>query len=83
MCVWESKKKRETFLYPWDIYKNYCNWFDKNKIIWNFSCGFSFQRERVFHINISVIVCDCYFELIVVLIILFGTQQVVSELRLE
>ena len=32
-----------------------------------------------FHINICVLVCDCYFELIIFVIILFGTQQVVSE----
>ena len=46
-------------------------------------CGFSFQRERVFHVNICVLVCDCYFELLIFMIILFGTQQVVSKLRLE
>ena len=28
-------------------------------------------------------VCDCYFGLLILLIILFGTQQVVSKLRLE
>ena len=32
-------------------------------------------RERVFHVNICVIVCNCYFGLLIFLIILFGTQQ--------
>ena len=59
--------------------ENYCNWFDNSKLIRNLSCGFSLQREKVFHVNICVLVCDCYFELLILVIILFGTQQVVLE----
>ena len=44
---------------------------------------FSLQRERVFHVNICVLVYDCYFGLLILLITLFGSQQMVSELRLE
>ena len=40
------------------------------KLIGSLSCGFSFQGERVFHVNICVLMCDCYLRLI----ILFGTQ---------
>ena len=47
-------------------------------------CSVVFPSKRKgFPRNIYVLVCDCYFELIIFLIILFGTQQVVSELRLE
>ena len=40
---------------------------------------FSLQRERVFYVNICILVCDCYFGLLILLIILLRTQQVVSE----
>ena len=33
---------------------------------------FSLQREKVFHVNICILVCDCYFRLLILLIILFG-----------
>ena len=35
------------------------------------SHGFSFQRERVFHVNICVLVCNCYFELIYIYIYIY------------
>ena len=31
-------------------------------------------RERFFHVNICVLVCDCYFGLLIFVVILFGTQ---------
>ena len=36
---------------------------------------FSFQKERVFHVNICALVYDCYFGLLILLIILFGNQH--------
>ena len=44
------------------------NWF--RFVLWIF-----LQRERIFHVNIYIFVCDCYFELIVFIIILFETQH--------
>ena len=38
------------------------------------------SRKRVFHVNIYVLVCYCYFELVILVILLFGTQQVLLEL---
>ena len=38
------------------------------------------SRKRIFHVNIYVLVCYCYFELVILVILLFGTQQVVLEL---
>ena len=44
------------------------------KLIWSFSCVFfSLQGERVFYVNIYIFVCDYYFELIILMVILFGT----------
>ena len=40
---------------------------------------FSLQRERVFYVNICILVYDYYFGLLIFVIILFGTQQVVLE----
>ena len=40
-------------------------------MIQSLSRDFSFQRERIFHVNICVLVYDCYFEFIVFVIILF------------
>ena len=45
------------------------------KLIRNLFRGFSLQGERGFHVNICVFVCNCYLELIILEIILFGTQQ--------
>ena len=79
ICVCASKEKQKRFfLKPWDIHKNYYNWFDNSKIIRSLSCDFSLQRKRVFRINIYIyiyILCDCYFGLLILLIISFGTQQ--------
>ena len=43
---------------------------------------FSLCRERVCHINICVLMCDYYFELIVFVIILFRTQHFSHTRRL-
>ena len=40
------------------------------------------SKRKGFPRKFCVLVCDCYFELLILLIILFGTQQIVSELRL-
>ena len=56
----------------------YYNWFNDNKIIWNLSHSFSLERERVFYINICVLMCDCFW-LVILVIILFGPQYL-SEL---
>ena len=45
------------------------------KLIQSLSRGFSLQGERFFHLNICVLMCDCYLELIILVVILFGTQQ--------
>ena len=45
------------------------------KLIRNLFRGFSLQGERGFHVNICVFVCNWYLELIILEIILFGTQQ--------
>ena len=45
------------------------------KLIRSLFRGFSLQGERGFHVNICVFVCNCYLELIILEIILFGTQQ--------
>ena len=82
VCVWEreSKEKQERFFFSHETFtKNYCNWFDNSEIIRNLSHGFSLQRERVFHVNVCILVCDYYFGLLIFVVILFGTQQVVSE----
>ena len=39
---------------------------------------FSLQRKRVFHVNICTLVCDRYFGLLILLITLFGSQQILS-----
>ena len=36
---------------------------------------FSFKEKRVFQVNICVFVYDSYFGLLILVIILFGTQQ--------
>ena len=48
-----------------------------SELIQSLSCGFSL------HINICVLVCDCYFELIIFMIILFETQQFSHTRRLD
>ena len=87
VCVCKSKEKQQRFFFSHEtretFTKNYCNWFDNSEIIWSLSRDFSLQRERVLCVNICVIVCDCYFGLLILLIILVGTQQVVSKLKLE
>ena len=41
---------------------------------------FSLQRERIFHVNICILVCDCCFGLLIFVIILFGTQHLEVQL---
>ena len=74
----EKEKKRKMIV--WDIYKNYYNWFDNSEIIRSLSCDFFLQRERIFYVNICVLVCDCYFRLLIFVIILFETQQRVERM---
>ena len=40
---------------------------------------FPFKEKRVFHVNICVFVYDCYLELIILVVILFGTQHLSSS----
>ena len=81
MC--ENKEKQERFFFSHEtretFTKNYCNWFDNSEIIRSLSRCFFLQRERVFCVNTCVLVCDCYFGLLIFVIILFGTQHVITE----
>ena len=75
MC--ESKEKEEIFFFNREIYtRNIVIDLRIVKLIRSLSRNFSLQGERVFHENICVLVCDCYLELIILLIIQFGTQQI-------
>ena len=38
--------------------KNIVNEFHNSEFIQSFSCDFSLQGERVFHVNFCVLVCD-------------------------
>ena len=35
-----------------------------SELIRSLSRGFFFQREKIFHVNICVLVCNCYFGLL-------------------
>ena len=51
--------------------------FDNNEIYSKFVLlSFSLKKERVFHVNICALVYNCYFGLLILLIILFGNQHV-------
>ena len=81
MCV-RAKKKR--FFFSYETYTKIIVIDLINiELIRSLSHDFFLQKERVFHVNICVIVCDCYFWIANIVIILFGTQQVISELKLE
>ena len=76
MCVCESKEKQERFFFSRETYIRIIvidliilKLFKVCPVV------FSLQRERVFHVNICVLVCDCYFGLLILLITLFETQQ--------
>ena len=56
--------------------KYYCNLFYNSELNWSLSYGLSLQGKMVFHVNIFVIVCNCFFGLIILVIILFGTLVV-------
>ena len=79
VCVW-----KETYFFSRETYTRFTI-IDLLivKLLVVCSVVFSLQRERVFHVNICVLVYDCYFGLLILLITLFGSQQMVSELRLE
>ena len=79
VCERAKKNKRDFSLAVRHTQKNYCNWFDNSEIIQSLSRDFSLQSERVFHVNICILVYDCYFELLIYVIILFGTQQIEFE----
>ena len=40
---------------------------------------FFLQRERVFYVNICVLMRDCYFGLLILLMILFRVEVIVEE----
>ena len=61
--------KGDKFEISW---KTYCNWFYNSWFIRSLSHGFSLQGERVFHLNLCVLVCDWYFGLFILGIISFG-----------
>ena len=73
--VCKCKGKYERFFFSCETHKKYCNWFENSEINLSLFRGFSLQGERVFYVNICIFVCDCYLELIILEIILFGTQQ--------
>ena len=72
----ESKEKQERFFFMHEIYTRIIV-IDLIIVKLFGVCPIVFfpARERVFHVNICVIVCNCYFRLLIFLIILFGTQQ--------
>ena len=74
MCVKEKKKKRFFF-----SRETYTRIIVIDLIIMKLFgvCPIVFfpSRERVFHVYICVLVCDCYFGLLIFVIILFETQQ--------
>ena len=77
MCV-RAKKKR--FFFSYETYTKIIVIDLINiELIRSLSHDFFLQKERVFHVNSCVLVCGCYFELIVFVIILFGTQQFNSK----
>ena len=74
ICMCKSKKNRRDFYFFFsrEIYTKIIV-IDFCEIIRNLPRDFSLQRERVFYVNICVFVCDCYFRLLILLIILFET----------
>ena len=71
MCK-SKKNKRDFFFFIRETYIKIIV-IDFFEIIRNLPRDFSLQRERVFYVNICVFVCDCYFRLLILLIILFET----------
>ena len=72
-----SSENNRDFFFSRETHKNYCNWFDNSEIIRSLSYGFSFQRERVFHVNFVFlcVIVFFFFGLLIFVIILFGTQH--------
>ena len=75
LCVRVKKNKRDFFFSRETYTKIIVNDLINSELIRSLFRSFSLQRERFFHVNICVFVCDCYFELLVFVIILFRTQQ--------
>ena len=70
MCVKVKKIREIFFFFSRETYIKIIV-IDFFEIIRNLPRDFSLQRERVFYVNICVFVCDCYFRLLILLIILF------------
>ena len=83
MCVKAKKNKRDFFFSRETYTRIIVIWFDNSAIDSEFVSWFFPSRKKGFPCKFCVLVCDCYFRLLILLIILFGTQQVVSELRLK
>ena len=59
----KKKRKKERFFFSRETYtRDIIIELIIVKLIWSLSCSFSLQRERVFHENICVFVCDCYLD---------------------
>ena len=80
ISVCESKEKQERFFFSHETYTIFIV-IDliNSELIRSLSRDFSLKKKRGFHVNICVVVCDCYFELIAFVIILFGAQQEVGR----
>ena len=76
ISVCGSKENKIDFFFSRDTYTRIIviDLID-SELIRSLSHDFSLQRERVFHVNICVLVCDYYFGLLIFVIILFGTQH--------
>ena len=74
--VCESKEKQERFLFSCETYTRIIV-IDliNSELIWSLSRGFSLQREKSFPRKFCALVCDCYFGLLILLLVLFGTQH--------
>ena len=73
--VSKRKKHGDFSLAVRHIQEIYYNWFDNSEIIRNLSRCFTLQRERVFHV---VRKCDCYFGLVIFVIIFLGPNTYAS-----
>ena len=82
MC---SKEKQERFFFNHETYTRIIV-IDlvNSELIWILFHDFFLQRKRVFYVNICILVCDCYFELIVFVIIFLGPNiHVVRSMKLN
>ena len=82
MC---SKEKQKRFFFNHETYTRIIV-IDlvNSELIWSLFHDFFLQRKRVFHVNICILMCDCYFELIVfVIIFLEPNIHVVRNMKLN